>query len=152
MNETVRFSKNNAHFINDKKTRCFYNNYKYGKDGVNKNSTRCSCLIKSCGASITLSQKDNEFLESGKKQHPHPPVSDCKIAIEINYVKIRESRASSSNDQCKKQYDNLLLKLQAEYSVKEVACYWEKWDTFLASIKSRKQRNKKDDDNEEGLY
>jgi len=40
----VRFSKNEAHFINQEHTRLFFNNYKLGRDGINKTSIRYSCL------------------------------------------------------------------------------------------------------------
>jgi hypothetical protein len=114
---TVRFRPNEPVFINDSETRLYFNNYKHGRDGVNKNSIRYTCLLKTCSSSITLANDTNKVIDSSKALHNHPPFSDCEVAIEINYVRIRELRLSSTTEQCQKQYDQLLLKLQAEYSV-----------------------------------
>ena len=68
--------------------------------------------------------------------------SDCEVAIDMNYNLIRESHEKLSIKECKKQYDELLLRLQAEYSEDEVAMSWVKWDKFEGSINIRKYRSK----------
>ena len=137
----VRYSKNKAHFINENQTRLFFNNYKHGRDGINKDSIRYACLSKACSASITLAKTNHALLESSKVRHNHPPSSDCEVAIEINYCLIREYRILSTIDECKWLFDQLLLNLQVEYSVEEVDEHWTKWEKFADSLRTRKSRD-----------
>ena len=150
---TVRYAQNKAHFKNSKKTAVYYNNYAYGRDNINQTSTRYQCHNKTCLASITLSNDNHQFIDSGKNLHNHKPFTDCQIAIDINYTKIRESKAQrTSTTDCKTKFDQLLLTLQAEYSIDEVAMEWVKWDQFNSSLKTRAARNNKNKDEDEGTY
>ena len=102
---TVRYAQNKAHFKNSKKTAVYYNNYAYGRDNINQTSTRYQCHNKTCLASITLSNDNHQFIDSGKNLHNHKPFTDCQIAIDINYTKIRESKAQrTSTTDCKTKF------------------------------------------------